>query len=136
MQWAQRMIKIVSVGIGRPALEQRKLARMIPDAMPRDTAERQRIRGEPYGYRVETRTDISACADRQEVGQVTETPGRFQHRVRKRKRPRLRLESRGAPIDCAHFSLRDDFRGGNSSCVPRGNTALPSAPIRDALGQA
>jgi len=62
MQCGQRMIKVVSVrvGIGRPAHEQYRKARKIPDAMPSDPAENHKDRWEPHGYRTESCADIWA----------------------------------------------------------------------------
>lgn len=70
MQWGQRMIRIVSVGNWRSCTGQRKLARGIPDAMPSDPDENQRIVGSQRGYRTGTRAEISASGADSRAGRV------------------------------------------------------------------
>jgi hypothetical protein len=50
LSYGQRMVRIVSVGIGRSCTEQRKLARGIPIVTPRDLDENQRLAGRLCGY--------------------------------------------------------------------------------------
>jgi len=134
MQCGQRMIKVVSVrvGIGRPAHEQYRKARKIPDAMPSDPAENHKDRWEPHGYRTESCADIWAGVPTVgQIRQMTTRPRPVQRRVKKRKAPGLQLESWALPFT-AHIStyVRVSAEGMAPAChvaalrAPHGRTLV------------